>query len=218
MKVRKEYLDALEKLKKDTLKMGELSQIAAKNAIAALVNHDKTLASNLLEANSVIDKIEFEIENQCMRLLALQQPMAGDLRLIGTCLKIITDLDRISDLAGDIAEIVVQIADEPYAKPLIDIPRISEITQGMLTDCLAAFETQKIEQLQDFSERDDLVDGLFGQIRRELVAIMIENPRAITSASHLIFIALHQERIADHACNIASRIIYMVTGERKKLE
>ena len=217
MKVRKEYLDALEQLKKDTLKMGELSQIAAKNAIDALVNHDKALASKLLEENVVIDKIEFDIENQCMRLLALQQPMAGDLRLIGTCLKIITDLDRISDLAGDIAEIVLQIADEPYAKPLIDIPRISEITQGMLTDCLEAFETQKIEKLQDFSERDDLVDGLFGQIRRELVAIMIENPRTITSASHLIFIALHQERIADHACNVAARIVYMVTGERKKL-
>ncbi|MBN1454666.1 MAG: phosphate signaling complex protein PhoU [Methanomicrobia archaeon] len=217
MKVRKEYLDALETLKKDTLKMGELSKTAEENAIKALVNHDKALASKLLEENVVIDKLEFDIENQCMRLLALQQPMAGDLRLIGTCLKIITDLDRISDLAGDIAEIVVQIADEPYAKPLIDIPRISEITQGMLTDCLAAFETQKIEMLRDFSERDDQVDGLFGQIRRELVAIMIENPRTITSASHLIFIALHQERIADHACNIASRIIYMVTGKRKKL-
>ncbi|MGC9443656.1 MAG: phosphate signaling complex protein PhoU [Candidatus Methanospirareceae archaeon] len=217
MKVRKEYLDALETLKKDTLTMGELSKTAEENAIKALVNHDKALASKLLEENVVIDRIEFDIENQCMRLLALQQPMAGDLRLIGTCLKIITDLDRISDLAGDIAEIVLQIADEPYAKPLIDIPRISEITQGMLTDCLAAFETQKIEQLQDFSERDDLVDGLFGQIRRELVAIMIENPRTITSASHLIFIALHQERIADHACNVAARIIYMVTGKRKKL-
>jgi phosphate transport system protein len=217
MKVRKEYLDALETLKADVLGMGELSQIAAKNAIDALFNHDKALASKLLEENSVIDRMEFDIENQCMRLLALQQPMAGDLRLIGTCLKIITDFDRISDLAGDIAEIVLQIADEPYAKPLIDIPRISEITQGMLTDCLEAFATQKIEKLQDFSERDDLVDGLFGQIRRELVAIMIENPRTITSASHLIFIALHQERIADHTCNVAARIVYMVTGKRKKL-
>jgi phosphate transport system protein len=217
MKVRKEYLEALEKLKAEVLHMGELSQIAAKNAIDALFNHDKALASKLLEENSVIDRMEFDIENQCMRLLALQQPMAGDLRLIGTCLKIITDFDRISDLAGDIAEIVLQIADEPYAKPLIDVPRISEITQGMLTDCLEAFATQKIEKLQDFSERDDMVDGLFGQIRRELVAIMIENPRTITSASHLIFIALHQERTADHACNVASRIVYMVTGKRKKL-
>ena len=218
MKVRKEYLEALEKLKSDVLRMGELAKLAAKNAIDALVNHDKELAARLLEENSVIDRMEFDIENQCTRLLALQQPMAIDLRTIETSLKIITDFDRISDLAGDIAEIVVKIADEPYAKPLIDIPRISEISQGMIADCLEVFASHRIEKLEDFSARDDIIDGLFGQIRRELVAIMIENPRAITSASHLIFIALHQERIADHACNIASRIIYMVTGERKKLE
>ncbi len=218
MRVRREYLEDLEKLKSDVLRMGELAQMAAKNAIEALVNHDKDLAARILEENSVIDGVEFEIENRCMRLLALQQPMAIDLRTIGTSLKIITDFDRISDLAGDIAEIVLKIADEPYAKPLIDIPRISEITQGMIADCLEAFESQRIEKLEDFSERDDLVDALFGQIRRELISIMIENPRTITSVSHLIFIGLHQERIADHACNIASRIVYMVTGERRKLE
>ncbi len=218
MRVRREYLEDLEKLKSDVLTMGELAQMAAKNAIEALVNHDKDLAARILEENSVIDGVEFEIENRCMRLLALQQPMAIDLRTIGTSLKIITDFDRISDLAGDIAEIVLKIADEPYAKPLIDIPRISEITQGMIADCLEAFESQRIEKLEDFSERDDLVDALFGQIRRELISIMIENPRTITSVSHLIFIGLHQERIADHACNIASRIVYMVTGERRKLE
>jgi len=153
-----------------------------------------------------------------MKLLALQQPMAIDLRTIGTCMKIITDFDRISDLAGDIAEIVLLIADEPYAKPLIDIPRISKITQAMLADCLDSFSSHQIEKLEDFSQRDDMVDGLFGQIRRELLAIMIENPRSITSASHLIFVALHQERIADHACNIAARIMYMVTGRRRKVE
>jgi phosphate transport system protein len=217
MKVRKDYLEALEKLKSDVLRMGELAKQAAKNAIDALVNHDKELAARLLEENSVIDRMEFEIENQCMRLLALQQPMAIDLRTIETSLKIITDFDRISDLAGDIAEIILQIADQPYAKPLIDIPRISEISQGMIADCLEAFASHRIERLEDFSARDDIVDALFGQIRRELVAIMIENPRTITSASHLIFIGLHQERIADHACNIAGRIIYMVTGERRKL-
>jgi phosphate transport system protein len=218
MAVRKEYLAELEQLKMDTFRMGELAKVAAENAIRALVDHDKELASQLIEENSVIDKLEFEIENRCMNLIALQQPMAIDLRTIGTCLKVITDFDRISDLAGDIAEIVLLIADEPYAKPLIDIPRISEITQGMLADCLDSFSSHQIENLEDFSQRDDVVDGLFGQIRRELLAIMIENPRTITSASHLIFIALHQERIADHACNIASRIIYMVTGKRRKLE
>lgn len=218
MRVRRDYLEALEKLKSDVLRMGRLAKQAAKETIDALVNHDKELATRVLEGNTVIDQLEFEIENQCMRLLALQQPMASDLRTIGTCLKIITDFDRISDLAGDIAVIVLKIADEPYAKPLIDIPRISEISQGMITDCLEAFETHRIENLEDFSQRDDQVDALVGQIQRELLAIMIENPRTITSASHLLYIALYQERIADHACNIASRIIYMVTGDRRKLE
>jgi phosphate transport system protein len=218
MAVRKEYRAELETLKADVLRMSELAKAAAENAIKALVDHDKDLASKLIEENSVIDKMEFDIENHCMKLLALQQPMAGDLRMIGTCLKIITDFDRISDLAGNIAEIVLIIADEPYAKPLIDIPRISEITHGMLADCLDSFSSHRIENLEDFSHRDDMIDGLFGQIRRELLAIMIENPRSITSASHLIFIALHQERIADHACNIAARISYMVTGKRRKFE
>jgi len=217
MRVRKDYLEDLERLKQEVLQMGVLAKEAAKNAIDALVSHDKELASKLIEGNSVIDKMEFDIENQCMRLLALQQPMAGDLRTIGTCMKIITDFDRISDLSGNIAEIVLIIADQPYVKPLIDIPRISEISQGMLADCLEAFTTHKVEKLEDFSQRDDLVDGLVGQIQRELLAIMIENPRLITGASHLLYIALHQERIADHACNIAGRIFYMVTGERKKL-
>lgn len=217
MKVRKDYLDALEKLKGDVLRMGQLAKESAKDAIDALVNHDKALAAKLIEGNSIIDQMEFDIENQCMRLLALQQPMASDLRTIGTCMKIITDFDRVSDLAGDIAEIVLKIADEPYAKPLIDIPRISEISQGMLADCLDAFATGEIGKLMDITHRDDLVDALFGQIRSELLVIMIENPRTITSASHLLFIGLHQERIADHACNIAGRVIYMVTGEKRKM-
>ena len=198
--------------------MGELSKESAKNAIKALVQRDTELASRILKDNSVIDELEFDIENRCMKLLALQQPMAVDLRTIGTCMKIITDFDRISDLAGDIAVIVRRIADEPHAKPLIDVPRMSEISQGMISDCLTAFSSGDIEILEDFSERDDVIDALFDQIRRELMMIMIENPKCIANASHLLFVALHLERIGDHACNIASRIIYMVTGEKRKLE
>ena len=216
--IRKEYIEDLEKLKGDVLRMGELSKESAKNAIKALVQRDTELASKILKENAVIDDLEFDIENRCMKLLALQQPMAVDLRTIGTCMKIITDFDRISDLAGDIAEIVIRIADEPHAKPLIDVPRMSEISQGMIADCLTAFSSGDIKMLEDFSERDDVIDALFDQVRRELMMIMIENPRCIANASHLLFVALHLERIGDHACNIASRIIYMVTGEKRKLE
>jgi phosphate transport system protein len=216
--IRKEYIEDLEKLKGDVLRMGELSKESAKNAIKALVQRDAELASKILKENAVIDDLEFDIENRCMKLLALQQPMAVDLRTIGTCVKVITDFDRISDLAGDIAEIVIRIADEPHAKPLIDVPRMSEISQGMIADCLKAFSSGDINILEDFSERDDVIDALFDQVRRELMMIMIEKPRGIANASHLLFVALHLERIGDHACNIASRIIYMVTGEKRKLE
>ena len=216
--IRKEYIEDLEKLKGDVQRMGELSKESAKNAIKALVRRDTELASRIIKENVTIDELEFDIENRCMKLIALQQPMAVDLRTIGTCVKIITDFDRISDLAGDVAVIVQRIADEPHAKPLIDIPRMSEISQGMIADCLKAFSTGDIKILEDFSERDDVIDALFDQIRRELMMIMIENPRCIANASHLLFVALHLERIGDHACNIASRIIYMVTGEKRKLE
>jgi len=218
MAVRKEYIEDLEKLKDEVQRMGELARESAKNAIKALAQRDTALASRISKENAVIDKLEFGIENRCMRLLALQQPMASDLRTIGTCMKIITDFDRISDLAGDIAEIVHRIGDEPFAKPLIDVPRMSEIAQGMISDCLTAFSLRDIGILEDSSERDDVIDALFDQVRRELMMIMIENPRCIANASHLLFVALHLERIGDHACNIASRIIYMVTGERRKLE
>ena len=218
MAIRKEYIEDLEKLMGDVLRMGELAKGSAKNSIKALVQRDTELASRIIRDNGTIDELEFDIENRCMRLLALQQPMAADLRTIGTCMKIITDFDRISDLAGDIAEIVRRIADEPFAKPLIDVPRMSEISQGMISDCLKAFSTGDIKLLEDFSERDDVIDALFDQVRRELMMIMIENPRCIANASHLLFVALHLERIGDHACNIASRIIYMVTGEKRKLE
>jgi phosphate transport system protein len=218
MAVRKEYIAELEKLKEEVLRMGELAKTAADNAIKALVQRDTELASRIIKDNGTIDDLEFDIENRCMRLLALQQPMASDLRTIGTSMKIITDFDRISDLAGDIAEIVKRIANEPHVKPLIDIPRMSEISQGMIADCLKAFSSHDISALEDFSARDDVIDALFDQVRRELITITIERPRGIANAGHLLFVALHLERIGDHACNIASRIIYMVTGEKRKLE
>jgi len=218
MQIRKEYTADLEKLEVDVLKMGELSKESAKNAINALVHRDMERAAKILKENVTIDNLEFDIERRCIKLIALQQPMAVDLRTIGTCMKIITDFDRISDLAGDIARIVLLIADEPFVKPLIDIPRMSEISQGMISDCLKAFSDRDIKALEDFSDRDDVIDALFDQVRRELMTITIERPRGIENASHLLFVALHLERIGDHACNIASRIVYMVTGENRKFE
>jgi len=215
--IRKEYIEELDKLKQDVLKMGKLAKEAANNSVKALIEKDSDLAKKILEDNVLIDDLEFDIENRCMKLIALQQPMAVDLRVIGTCIKIITDFDRISDIGGDISEVVMRIGDEPFVKPLIDIPRMGELTQNMLNDCLEAFSNGNIEILEDFSKRDDMVDALCDQIRRELITIMIEKPKTIANASHLTFVALYLERIGDHACNIASRIIYMVSGVKKKL-
>ena len=215
--IRKEYIEELDRLKRDVLNMGLLSKEAACKSIEALINKDLDLAKSIIKNNAVIDDLEFDIENRCMRLIALQQPMAADLRVIGTCLKIITDFDRISDVGGDIAEIVLRIGEEPFVKPLIDTPRMSELTQKMIEDGLKSFKSENIEVLGNFSERDDVVDGLYDQIRRELITIMIEKPNSIANASHLMFVAMYLERIGDHACNIASRIVYMVTGEKKKM-
>ena len=175
--IRKEYIEELDRLKRDVLNMGLLSKEAACKSIEALINKDLDLAKSIIKNNAVIDDLEFDIENRCMRLIALQQPMAADLRVIGTCLKIITDFDRISDVGGDIAEIVLRIGEEPFVKPLIDTPRMSELTQKMIEDGLKSFKSENIEVLGNFSERDDVVDGLYDQIRRELITIMIEKPK-----------------------------------------
>lgn len=208
----------LGQLKKETLKMGELAKNSLNEAIIALVKKNSKLSSKVINGSSVVDELEFDIENRCIDFIALRQPMAKYLRTIITILKIISDLDRINDLAKDISVAALHIGEEEFIKPLIDIPRMSEVTQGMITDCLKAFSEEKIDYLKDFSERDDLIDGLTDQIRRELITIMIENPQTISQSNRLLFIALHLERIADHACNIASRIYYMLSGNKIKFE
>ncbi|MEX2752724.1 MAG: phosphate uptake regulator PhoU, partial [Candidatus Freyarchaeota archaeon] len=129
-----------------------------------------------------------------------------------------TDIDRIIDSSGDIAEIDIQTAGKPFFKPLIDIPRISEIAKGMIRKSIDAFITRKVDDLMKLSEDDDLVDGLFEQIFRELITLVIEKPSGISDAAYLLFVARYLERIADHSCNLAARIYYMVTGKRVKIK
>jgi phosphate transport system protein len=215
---RVQYRQELEKLKNDVLEMGGLARLSVRDCITALEKHDVKLATQVLEDGKKVDELEFAIEKDCMRLLALQQPMASDLRFIVTCLKIIGELDRISDHSQDIANIAIELADQVYFKPLIDIPRMCEACQEMLLIDLEAFKTGNISRLKELQEREDLVDGLSDQIRREVITFMIEDPKLIRMASHFSFIAQHLERIADHSCNIGSRVYYMVTGDRIKIE
>jgi phosphate transport system protein len=217
-KVRIRYQEQLKQLENLVTKMGETAIETIRDSVESLKKQDTELAQMVLENCKKVDELEFEIEKFCMDLLALQQPMGDDLRFIVTCLKIITDLDRVSDYAGDTAEITKKTAGKPLFKPLIDIPRMSEIAQGMLRKALNAFATRNVENLTKLAEEDDLVDALYDQIFRELITLVIEKPSGITDAAYLLLVARYLERVADHSCNLASRVIYMVTGKRVKIE
>jgi phosphate transport system protein len=175
------------------------------------------MAQKVIDMDNEIDAIDHSIEENCMRLLALQQPMARDLRLIISVLKMSIDLERMGDLALEIAVITKITANVPPVKPLIDIPRMSEICQEMLRNTMSAFENKDADLAKAVAKRDDEVDMLFDQIRRELITIMIEDPKKITGAQHLTFVARYLERIGDHITNLCENVVFMVNGERVEL-
>jgi phosphate transport system protein len=155
-----------------------------------------------------------EIDEECIRLIALRQPKAGDLRFITTAMKITTDLERMGDLAEDICERAVELNEEPQLKPYIDIPRMAEIAQGMLIDVLDAFVRKKETSIAyDIIKRDDAVDNLTVQIFNELLFFMIQDPKTASRAVKITYIAKYLERIADHATNIAEMVVYMIEGK-----
>ena len=217
MAVRQGFENALKLLQQDILRMGSLVEEAIFRAIQALAGQNLELAHQVLEGDEVIDVLELEIEDRCMKLIATQQPMAKDLRRIGAGLKIITDLERIGDYACDIARVTKHIADQPLIKPLIDIPRMAELAQKMVKDSLDAYVHEDTKLAEGIAFDDDLVDHLHSQVFRELLTYMMEDPRTIKQATHLLFASRYLERIADHATNIGERVFYLVTGERKEL-
>jgi phosphate transport system protein len=200
----------LEELKESLLKMATLVQETIRDAIQALVERDSELAQKTFKGEDRINHLEIEIEDMCLKLLALRQPMATDLRFITSAMKIITDLERMGDQAVNIAERVISLNLEPQLKPYIDIPRMAEITQSMVKDVLDAFVNRDPKLARSVCERDDLVDGLNDQVFRELLTYMISDPRTITRAVHLMIVCRCLERIADHATNIAEDVIFMV--------
>ena len=214
---RQSYKEEVESLRNDLLKMAHLVEKAIIQSVESLANKDIELAKRIIAGDDVIDDMEHDIEKRCLRLLALQQPMASDLRAIGTALKIITDLERIADHASDIAKVTVRLEGQPLIKPLIDIPRMASIAESMIHDVLTAFVDGDAELAEEVSKRDDDVDNLYSQIFRELLLIMMEDPRTITQATYLLFVAQYLERVADHVTNLSEWVIYMVTGERKEL-
>jgi phosphate transport system protein len=200
----------LEELKQNLLKMAALVEEAIRQAIQSLVKRDSELAQKTLDGEDRINKLEIAIEDMCLKLLALRQPMAVDLRFITAAMKIITDLERIGDQAVNIAERAISLNQEPQLKPYIDIPRMAEIAQSMVRDVLDAFVNRDSKLARSVCERDDLVDGLNDQVFRELLTFMISDPQTITRAVHLMIVCRCLERIADHATNIGEDVIFMV--------
>jgi phosphate transport system protein len=200
----------LEELKENLLTMAAMVEEAIRDSVQSLVRRDSNLAQKTFEFEDRINKTEIAIDDMCLKLLALRQPMAADLRFITSAMKIITDLERMGDQAVNIAERAISLNQEPQLKPYIDIPRMAEITQSMVKDVLDGFVNRDSKLARSVCERDDLVDGLNEQVFRELLTYMIADPKAITRAVHLMIVSRCLERIADHATNIAEDVIFMV--------
>ena len=210
MAIQRHFQTELEELKENLLKMAALVEKAISNAVQALVTMDSKLAKKTLDGEDRINKLEIAIDDMCLKLLALKQPMAADLRFITSAMKIITDLERIGDQAVNIAERAISLNEEPQLKPYIDIPRMAEIAQSMVKDVMDAFVNRDSKLARSVCARDDLVDGLNDQVFRELLTYMMADPKTITRAVHLMIVCRCLERIADHATNIAEDVIFMV--------
>ena len=208
--------EELKELTKQLLKMSALVEETISHSIKALVERKADLAEGVIRTDKTIDILEIEIDELCLRLLALYQPAAIDLRFITAVMKINGDLERISDQAVNIAERTQEIIQQPLLKPLIDIPRMATLAQKMVKDAIDALVNKDEALARDICKRDDEVDNLNDQVFRELLTYMIQDSKTITMAVELILVGRHLERIADHATNIAEDIIYFVKGKTIK--
>ncbi len=200
-------------LKEMILKMGALVEGSIKESVKSLVERNDELAKVVIEKDHQINSLDVQIDEECIRLIALMQPMAGDLRFITTAMKITTDLERMGDYAVNIAERALELNREPILKPYIDIPHMSQIVQGMTRDALDAFVRRDRRLAMDVIMRDDEVDDLKYGIFEELISYMVRDPNTVSRAMKVSFVAQYLERIGDHATNIAEMVIYLIAGK-----
>jgi len=217
METRTAFHQHLKEVEEGVLTMGTMVAKAVDRAIDALKKRDLTLAHQIIADDAEINKQRFGIEDQCIGLIATQQPMASDLRIIVAVLNIIIELERIGDYAEGIAKIVMMIGDEPPLKPLIDIPRMGEITIDMIHKSLQSFVTRDVELAMRVVSLDSVVDGLYDQVFRELLTFMMVDPKTTNRATRLIWVAHNLERAADRATNICERVVFMVTGKMEEI-
>ena len=208
--------DELISLKENLLKMANAVEKAINLAIESLIKQRVDLAEQVIQNDDVIDDMELDIEEQCLQMIALRQPIAKRLRIIGCGYKTVSDLERVGDQAVNIARASKYLATKDLVKPFIDLPRMARIAQNMLKDGLEAYFTGDVELAKEVWLRDKTVDDLNKQIFRELLTFMMEDPHTISRAIHIIFISTNIERIADHAKNLVERVVYIVNGERIK--
>jgi phosphate transport system protein len=206
--------EELKELHKELLKMAVMAQESIYKSIEALKNRDKQKAQEVIDSDDKIDELELAIDERCIELIVRHQPMAGDLRFITTGMKINTDLERIADLAVDISQRVLELVDKPILKPLVDIPKLSNLAQNMIRDAIDAFINRDIELAKRVVLSDEEADRLRNFVQEELINdYMAKDPHTSPRAVPLLLIARHLERICDHTTNIAEDIIYMVEGK-----
>lgn len=218
MEIRTSFHKKLREIQDDILVMGDMAGKAILRSIEALKDRDLDLARKIIADDHKINDKRFEVEEKCAQLIATQQPMAGDLRILIAILHITTEIERIGDYAAGIARIVVMIGDEPPLKPYIDIPRMADQTVDMLHRSLRAFIQHDAETARGIAAEDDTIDHLYDQVFRELLTFMMEDPKTITRATRLIWVAHNLERAADRVTNICERTIFMVTGKMEETQ
>jgi phosphate transport system protein len=217
METRTVFHKKLREIQDDILAMGSMVSKATLRSVESLKNRDMDLAQQVIAEDRKVNQKRFEIEEKCVELIATQQPMASDLRIIVAVLNIITELERIGDHAEGIAKIAILVGDEPPLKPLIDIPRMAEKMVEMLRRSLDAFVARDAEAARKISDEDDLVDQLYDQVFRELLTFMAEDPKTITRATRLVWVAHNLERSADRVTNICERVVFIVTGKMEEI-
>lgn len=211
------FHEELKKLKKEVVEMGNLAKEMLSNAVEALKDRNKEAASQVIEKKKKIADMDERIEQDALRLIALYQPMARDMRKIACVLKMITYLTRVGRYGKDIAKVAIELADQPHIVRLVEIPHMADMVCSMIEDALKAFENEDVSLIRDFEERDSEIDALRYSIFRECITYMMEDAKNITRCMHYAMVARYLERCADHACKMAEKINYMVTGERKEI-
>jgi phosphate transport system protein len=207
----------LQEMQDDMLRLGDRVDQAIADAMRCLEQRDFDLARQVVAGDAEINALRFQIEENCLRLIATQQPAAGDLRSVVAAMNIVVDLERMGDHAAGIGRVVLRMGDEPLLKPLIDMPRMAEVCRRMLRQALQAYVDRDADGALAIARQDDTIDGLYQQIFRELLTFMIEDPRTTTRALALLFSAHNLERIGDRVTNIVERIVFMTSGEMREV-